>query len=79
MHAESQRRSTQFLEKYISHFIRKGCVREGVEDQTDLQHIDLPTLMAISVSFPFSRVTQPEVREHSSLPAFSTTSCLQTD
>ena len=28
-------------------------------DRTELQHIDLPTLMAISSSFPFSRVAQP--------------------
>ena len=28
------------LEKYTSHFIWKGCVWEGVEDRTELQHID---------------------------------------
>ena len=32
--------TTQFLEKYTSHFIWKGCVWEGVGDQTELQHID---------------------------------------
>ena len=31
---------TQFLEKYTSHFIWKGCVWEGVGDWTELQHID---------------------------------------
>ena len=39
MHAES-RRVTQFLEKYTSHFIWKGCVWEGVGDRTELQHTD---------------------------------------
>ena len=43
-----------------SHFIWKGCVWEGVGDRTELQHIDLPTLMAIRISFPFSRVAQQE-------------------
>ena len=43
------RRATQFLEKYTSHFIWKGCVWEGVGDRTELQHIDLPTLLAITV------------------------------
>ena len=32
--------ATQFLEKYTSHFIWKGCVWEGVGDRTELQHID---------------------------------------
>ena len=32
--------ATQFLEKYSSHFIWKGCVWEGVGDRTELQHID---------------------------------------
>ena len=54
--------TTQFVEKYTSHFIWKGCVWEGVGDRTEQQHIDLLTLMAISVSFPFSRVVQPEAR-----------------
>ena len=31
---------------------------EEVEDRTELQHIDPPTLMAISVSFPFSWAAQ---------------------
>ena len=34
------RRATQFLEKYTSHFIWKGCVWEGVRDRTELQLID---------------------------------------
>ena len=34
------RRVTQFLEKYTSHFIWKGCVWDGVGDRTELQHID---------------------------------------
>ena len=58
---------TVLLEKYTSHFIWKGCVWEGVGDRTELQHIDLPTLMAISVSFLFSRVAQPETRGLGSL------------
>ena len=36
------------MEKYTSHFIWKGCVWEGVGDQTELQHID-PTLLAMTV------------------------------
>ena len=34
------RRAAQFLEKYTSHFIWKGCVWEGVGEGTELQHID---------------------------------------
>ena len=37
---QSRRWATQFLEKYTSHFIWKGCVWEGVGDRTELQHID---------------------------------------
>ena len=40
---------------------------EEVEDRTELPHIDLPTLMAICVSFPFSTVAQPDARGPSSL------------
>ena len=72
--------TTQFFRKMCtSHFIWKGCVWEGVGDRTELQHIDLPTLIAISVSFPFSRVAQPEARGPSSLlgAVFSTASFLQ--
>ena len=58
---------TVFLEKYTSHFIWKVCVWEGVGNRTKLQHINLPTLMAISVSFPLSWVAQPEARVPSSL------------
>ena len=47
------------LEKYTSHFIWKGCVWEGVEDRTDLQHIDPHSIGHNCVSFPFSWTTQP--------------------
>ena len=36
------------LEKYSSLFIWKGCVCEGVGDRTELQHINLHTLLAIT-------------------------------
>ena len=42
------------LEKYTSHFIWKGCVREGVGDRTELQHIDPHSIGHNRVSFPFS-------------------------
>ena len=62
--------TTQFLEKYTSHFNWKGCVWKEVGDRTKLQHIDPPTLMAISVvSFPFSRTAQPEAWEPTLLGA----------
>ena len=48
------RRTTQFLEKYTSHFICKGCVWEGVGDRTELQHIDPHSISHNCVSFPFS-------------------------
>ena len=51
---------------YLSLYLKGLCVR-GSWSRTELQHIDLPTLMAISVSFPFSRVAQPEFRGPSSL------------
>ena len=53
MHAE------QFLEKYSSHFIRKGCMWEGVRDRTELQHIDPHSIGLNRVSFPFSWAAQP--------------------
>ena len=53
------RRATQFLEKYTSHFIWKGCVWEGVGDRTELQHIDPHSYGYNSVSFPFSWAAQP--------------------
>ena len=71
---------TQFLEKYTSHFIWKGCVWEGVGDQTELQHIDVPSSSGHSiVSFSFSRVAQLEARGPRSLlgAVFSTASFLQ--
>ena len=52
--------TTQFLGKIYLSLYWKGCVWEEVGDRTELQHIDLLTLMAISVSFPFSRAAQPE-------------------
>ena len=42
------------LEKYTSHFIWKGCVWEGVEDWTELQHIDPHSSGYHSLSFLFS-------------------------
>ena len=53
------RRATQFLEKYNSHFIWKGCVWEGVGDRTELQHIDPHSIGHNRVSFPFSWAAQP--------------------
>ncbi len=47
------------LEKYTSHFIeRVACERELETEQNC--NILTPTLMAISVSFPFSWAAQPE-------------------
>ena len=40
----------------------KGCVREGVGDRTELQHIDPHSYGHNSVSFPFSWAAQPGVR-----------------
>ena len=56
------RRATQFLEKYTSQFIWKGCVWEGVGDWTELQHIDPHSIGHNCVSFPFSWAVQPEAR-----------------
>ena len=50
---------TQFLEKYASHFIWKGCVWEGVGDRTELQHIGTHSYGHNCVSFPFSWAAQP--------------------
>ena len=50
---------TQFLEKYTSHFIWKGCVWEGVGDQIELQHIDPHSIGHNRVYFPFSWAAQP--------------------
>ena len=49
---------TQFLEKYTSYFIWKGCVWEGVGDWTELQHIDPHSIGHNRVSFPFSWAAQ---------------------
>ena len=56
------RRATQFLEKYTSHFIWKGCVWEGVGDLTELQRIDPHSIGHNRVSFPFSWAAQPGAR-----------------
>ena len=50
---------TVLLEKYISHFIWKGCVWEGVGERTKLQHIDPHSIGHNRVSFPFSWAAQP--------------------
>ena len=50
---------TVLLEKYTSHFIWKGCVWEGVEDRTELQHIDPHSIGHNRVSFRFSWAAQP--------------------
>ena len=50
---------TQFLRKIYLSFYWKGCVWEGVEDRTELQHIDPHSYGHNSVSFPFSWATQP--------------------
>ena len=63
----NNRQAHSLLEKYASDFIRKSCVWEGFGNRTELPHIDLPTLMTISVSFPFSRVVQLDARGASSL------------
>ena len=49
----------QFLEKYTSHFIWKGCVWKGVGDRTELKHIDPHSIDHDRVSFPFSWAAQP--------------------
>ena len=64
MHAESTTHNKDerhsLLEKYISHFIWKVCVWEGVGDQTELQNIDPRSIGHNRVSFPFSWAAQPE-------------------
>ena len=70
--------ATQFLEKYTSHFIWKGCVWEGVGDRTELQHIDpnsyghqrfFPVLLGRSTGSPGAQLSAGSV--------FSTASYLQ--
>ena len=53
------RRATQFLEKYTSHFIWKGCVWVVVGDRTELQYIDPRSIGHNCVSSPFSWAAQP--------------------
>ena len=53
------RRATQFLEKYTSPFIWKGCMWEGVGDRTELLYIDPHSTGHNRVSFPFSWAAQP--------------------
>ena len=50
---------TQFLEKYTSHFIWKGCVWEGVGDRKELQLIDPHSIGHNCVSFLLSWAAQP--------------------
>ena len=60
-------RGHRSLEKYTSHFIRKGSKRllnvllceRWVGDWTELQHIDPHSYGHNSVSFPFSKAAQP--------------------
>ena len=63
MHAESTTHNKDerhsLLEQYTSRFIWKGCVWEGVEDRTELQHIDPLSTGNNCVSFPFSLAAQP--------------------
>ena len=56
--ANHYRRATQFLEKYTSHFIWKGCVWEGVGDRTEVQHID-PHSYGHQHFFPVLLAAQP--------------------
>ena len=68
--------TTQFFKKYTSHFIWKGCVWEGVGNQTELQHIDPHSIGHNRISFLFSWAAQPGAQSLWVL-AFSTASCLQ--
>ena len=59
-HSDTMKTSdTVLLEKYISHFIWKDCVWEGVGNRTELQHIDPRSTGHNRVSFPFSWAAQP--------------------
>ena len=84
MHAESSwwhnnNEWHSLLVIYTSHFIWKGCVWEGVGDQTELQHIDPHSIGHNRVSFLFFWAAQPEAWGPSSLwvLAFSIASCHQ--
>ena len=57
-HNDTIKTSDIVLRKIYLSLYWKGCVWEGVGDRTEL-HILTPTLMAISVSFPFSWAAQP--------------------
>ena len=75
---EDERHSS--LEKYTSHFIRKGCVWDRVGDWTKTAKYWSPSFSGhSSESFSFSWVAQPEARESSSLlcAVLSTASFLQ--
>ena len=62
--------TTQFLEKYTSHFIWKGCVCERELKTEQNWNILTPTLMAISVvSFSFFTAARPEGRRPTLLSA----------
>ena len=52
------RRATQLLEKYTSHFIETVVCERELETEQNC-NILTPTIMAISVSFPFSWAAQP--------------------
>ena len=73
-----KRQATQFLEKYTSHFIERVVCERELENEQNC-NILTSTLMAISVSFPFSWAAQPEARGPSSMlgAVFSTASFLQ--
>ena len=57
------RRATVFLKNILSHTTLsiKGCVWEGVGDQTELQHIDPHSIGHKHVTFPFSWAAQQGV------------------
>ena len=70
--------TTQSFRKiYLSLYSKGLCVRGSWRPNRTANILTL-TLLAITVSFPFSRVAQPEARGPSSLLAFSTTPFLQT-
>ena len=81
--------TTQFSEKYTSHFIWKGCVWVGVGVRTELQHIALCWVLAFSTTdclpnSPISKLVwspklnwKPEGSLFCRVLAFSTASFLQ--
>ena len=58
-HNDTIKTSATVLRKYTSYFIWKGCVWEGVGDQTELQHTDPHSIDHNYVSFSFSKAAQP--------------------